>query len=69
MPTLRTTAGVLLCVWLLCLPAGATGIEPSEVVVPGLLDGRQNVIKLTRQWLSYRRSRLAVASDRRAAGT
>ncbi|MFQ6018023.1 MAG: glycosyltransferase family protein [Kiloniellaceae bacterium] len=34
---------------------------PSEVVVPGLLDGRANVVKLTRQWLKRRRGRLAVA--------
>ena len=44
---------------------------PSEVVVPGLLDGRENVAKLARQWIRRRRARLAVAgsaqSDRRAA--
>ena len=28
---------------------------PSEVVVPGLLDGRENVTKLARQWLRRRR--------------
>ena len=45
--------------------------KPSEVVVPGLLDGRDNVIKLTRQWLSHRRNRLSVAegSATRVAGT
>ena len=44
--------------------------RPSEVVVPGLLDGRANVIKLTRQWLRRRRATLAVASGggRRKAG-
>ncbi len=31
---------------------------PSETVVPGLLDGRRNVVKLTRQWISRRRSGL-----------
>ena len=35
--------------------------RPSEVVVPGLLDGRSNVTKLARQWLRYRRDRLAIA--------
>ena len=34
---------------------------PSEVVVPGLLDGRTNVTKLARQWLRHRRERLAIA--------
>ena len=43
--------------------------KPSEVVVPGLLDGRPNVVKLTRQWLSYKRSRLTVAGGTQAAGT
>ncbi len=27
---------------------------PADVVVPGLLDGRDNVIKLARQWLRRR---------------
>ena len=35
--------------------------KPSESVVPGLLDGRENVIKLTRQWLQRRQPRLSVA--------
>jgi predicted glycosyltransferase len=34
---------------------------PSETVVPGLLDGRDNVIKLARQWLRRRRRGLSVA--------
>ncbi len=42
--------------------------KPSEVVIPGLLDGCDNVIKRTRQWLSYGRSRLTVAGGTRAAG-
>ncbi len=44
--------------------------RPSEVVVPGLLDGRENVVKLTRQWLRRRRTRLTVAgsTERRSAG-
>jgi predicted glycosyltransferase len=29
--------------------------RPSEQVVPGLLDGTENVVKLTRQWLNRRR--------------
>jgi len=36
---------------------------PSGVVVPGLLDGRANVIKLTRQWLERGTTGLSVASD------
>jgi len=43
--------------------------RPSDVVVPGLLDGRENVIKLTRQWLARRAPRIHVASSARAAGT
>jgi predicted glycosyltransferase len=38
---------------------------PSETVIPGLLDGRENVIKLTRQWLAKRRPRLAAIDDDR----
>ena len=34
---------------------------PSSVVVPGLLDGRANVIKLTQQWLERGDTRFAVA--------
>ena len=36
---------------------------PSGVVVPGLLDGRPNVIKLTQQWLGRAQTGLAVAED------
>ena len=36
---------------------------PSGVVVPGLLDGRPNVIKLTQQWLGRASTGLAVAED------
>ncbi|MEM7169142.1 MAG: glycosyltransferase [Pseudomonadota bacterium] len=38
--------------------------RPSETVVPGLLDGRENVKKLARQWLSRRRRPLALANAR-----
>jgi predicted glycosyltransferase len=34
--------------------------RPSERVVPGLLDGTENVVKLTRQWLDRRRRRFGV---------
>ncbi len=34
---------------------------PSHAVVPGLLDGRKNVVKLTRQHLRHQRRRLALA--------
>ena len=37
---------------------------PSETVVPGLLDGRRNVIKLAQQWLNRHQEGLAL----RAAG-
>ena len=37
---------------------------PSEVVVPGLLDGRDNVTKLARQWLRRRRDGLEIAGGR-----
>jgi predicted glycosyltransferase len=40
---------------------------PSEIVIPGLLDGRANVVKLTRQWLKRRGKRLTVAGGGRAA--
>ena len=40
---------------------------PSEIVIPGLLDGRANVVKLTRQWLKRRGKRLTVAGEGRAA--
>jgi predicted glycosyltransferase len=36
---------------------------PSGVVVPGLLDGRANVVKLTRQWLGRGGAGLTVAGD------
>ena len=36
---------------------------PSSVVVPGLLDGRPNVIKLTQQWLERGPAGLAVADE------
>jgi len=36
---------------------------PSSVVVPGLLDGRANVVKLTRQWLERGRGRLRIAAE------
>ncbi|MGH6946819.1 MAG: glycosyltransferase family protein [Kiloniellales bacterium] len=42
------------------LPHQAT---PSERVVPGLLDGRENLVKLSRQRLKRRRQRLAVAGE------
>jgi len=40
--------------------------RPSEVVIPGLLDGRANVVKLARNWLSRRTGRLRVAARRTA---
>lgn len=36
---------------------------PSETVVPGLLDGRRNVVKLTRQWIARRRSGLTTLQE------
>jgi hypothetical protein len=42
---------------------------PSHIVVPGLLDGRANAVKLAKQWLRDRRRGLAVArsgAERRA---
>ena len=41
--------------------------RPSEQVVPGLMDGTRNVLKLTRQWLKQERKPLAVARGRRRA--
>jgi predicted glycosyltransferase len=38
--------------------------RPSEQVVPGLLDGTRNVVKLTRQWLQKRRKPFTVARRR-----
>ncbi|MEQ8357502.1 MAG: glycosyltransferase [Kiloniellaceae bacterium] len=35
--------------------------RPSEVVVPGLLDGPQNVVRLADYWLEHGRSRLSLA--------
>ena len=40
---------------------------PSSVVVPGLLDGRDNVTKLAAQWLRHRRDGLALAGGRELA--
>jgi predicted glycosyltransferase len=37
--------------------------RPSENVVPGLLDGTENVIKLTRQWLNRRRRGFGVRRE------
>ncbi len=34
--------------------------RPAERVVPGLLDGTENVVKLTRQWLNRRHRRFGV---------
>ena len=39
---------------------------PSEFVVPGLLDGRENVRKLAKQWLRRRGARIAVAEERKS---
>ena len=35
--------------------------KPSSVVVPGLLDGRENVVRLARKWLATGTKRVAVA--------
>jgi predicted glycosyltransferase len=37
---------------------------PSEIVVPGLLDGRANVVKLAEQWLHGGRRGLSIASEK-----
>ncbi len=37
--------------------------RPAERVVPGLLDGTENVVKLTRQWLNRRRRRFGVRRE------
>ena len=37
--------------------------RPAERVVPGLLDGTENVVKLTRQWLDRRRRRFGVRRE------
>ena len=37
---------------------------PSQTVVPGLLDGRDNVIKLARQWLDRVRQPLGLQARR-----
>jgi len=37
--------------------------RPAERVVPGLLDGTENVVKLTRQWLNRRRRGFGVRGD------
>ncbi len=41
---------------------------PSAAVVPGLLDGRSNVVKLADKWLGTDRVRLQVASSGQGAG-
>ncbi len=38
--------------------------QPSEQVVPGLLHGRRNVVKLTKQWLARGRSKVKIAAAR-----
>ncbi len=40
---------------------------PSNVVVPGLLDGRSNVVKLAEKWLATDRSRLQLAGSGQGA--
>jgi predicted glycosyltransferase len=35
--------------------------KPSSVVVPGLLDGRENVVRLARKWLANGTKRVALA--------
>jgi hypothetical protein len=35
--------------------------KPSSVVVPGLLDGRENVVRLARKWLASGSRRVAIA--------
>jgi len=42
--------------------------RPTERVVPGLLDGTENVVKLTRQWLNRRHRRFGVRRDSDKAG-
>ncbi len=42
--------------------------RPAERVVPGLLDGTENVVKLTRQWLNRRRRRFGVRRESAKAG-
>ena len=37
---------------------------PSEQVVPGLLHGRRNVVKLTNQWLARGRDKVKIAAAR-----
>jgi predicted glycosyltransferase len=41
---------------------------PSGAVVPGLLDGRSNVVKLADKWLGTDRVRLQIASSGQGAG-
>ncbi|MEX0922211.1 MAG: glycosyltransferase [Rhodovibrionaceae bacterium] len=38
--------------------------QPSEQVVPGLLHGRRNVVKLTKQWLARGRNKVKIAAAR-----
>ena len=40
---------------------------PAESVVPGLMDGRANMIKLARQWLRKRRSKVRLTEAAKAA--
>jgi predicted glycosyltransferase len=42
--------------------------RPAERVVPGLLDGTENVVKLTRQWLNRRRRRFGVRRESAKGG-
>jgi predicted glycosyltransferase len=41
--------------------------KPSSVVVPGLLDGRENVVRLARKWLASGAKRVAVAAEAQGA--
>lgn len=41
---------------------------PSGAVVPGLLDGRSNVVKLAEKWLETDRGRLQIATSAQGAG-
>ena len=42
--------------------------RPSEVVVPGLLDGPQNVVRLADYWLKHGSGRLTLAEQGAAKG-
>ncbi len=39
---------------------------PSETVVPGLLDGRRNIVRLAKKWFRQRRRGLSLAENRRS---